>query len=401
MPVGAPELEWAMTISAALRAYVAVAQQRGLPVAIWRRPGGDRFEGVVSLSPMTVQPVFADGRARAGFVLSRFGEPVAGDADMMIADVVISGDDVRFVVDGSALQETPASAEQAQLAEDVTGASASGPVQAGHGATPPAQTGKDAYAALIRNAVAAIEAGNFVKVVTSRAEARDLPVDYDLLVLAERLAARYPAAFVSLVVRPGQDAWLVATPETLMSLRDGMVRTMALAGTQAAPGDVDLRAVTWTDKFIEEQALVSHYIRRAFADCGIADYREAGPRTMRAANLVHLRSEFEADVSAATGARLLAALHPTAAVCGQPKAPATAFLRNHEGYDRSCYTGYLGPVDIDGGSDLYVNLRTSQIIGDKIYLYVGGGIVGDSDPEAEWQETVEKTKTIGAVLAAD
>ena len=48
--------------------------------------------------------------------------------------------------------------------------------------------------------------------------------------------------------------------------------------------------------------------------------------------------------------------------------------------------------------DLYVNLRTAQIIGDTAYLYVGGGIVGDSRPEVEWEETVQKTRTVGSIL---
>jgi isochorismate synthase len=82
-----------------------------------------------------------------------------------------------------------------------------------------------------------------------------------------------------------------------------------------------------------------------------------------------------------------------------PKQPALEFLAQHEGYQRGYYTGYLGPVNVDGTTHLFVNLRTAQIIGANAYLYVGGGLVSSSDPELEWQETVEKTKTVGSVLA--
>lgn len=390
-----------MSVSSVLRRFVIAAQQAGGPVAVWRRPNGDRFEAAASLAPMTPQPLFDGDGPRPGFVLSQFDEPAAGTAALLRADAVITGDVVRFVDSDGRLGDAAVTPAQKQLLAAAEAADVATRVRAGRGAVAPAQTDRAGYAVLVGKAVAAIGEGRFSKVVTSRAEQRALPAGADLLALAERLATRYPAAFVALVLRPGQDAWLVATPETLLSQRGGEVRTMALAGTQAVADDVDLRSVSWTDKFIEEQALVSHYIRRAFTDAGIADYRESGPRTVRAANLAHLRTEFVSTAAPEISAKLLANLHPTAAVCGQPKAPAVAFLREHEGYDRSCYTGFLGPVDIDGGSDLYVNLRTSQIIGDDIYLYVGGGIVGDSDPEAEWQETVEKTKTIGAVLTAD
>jgi len=390
-----------VSVSSVLRRFVIAAQQAGGPVAVWRRPNGDRFEAAASLAPMTPQPLFDGDGPRPGFVLSQFDEPAAGTAALLRADAVITGDAVRFVDSRGSLGDAAVTPAQKQLLAAAEAADVATRVRAGRGAVAPAQTDRAGYAVLVGKAVATIGEGRFSKVVTSRAERQALPAGADLLALAERLATRYPAAFVALVLRPGQDAWLVATPETLLSQRGGEVRTMALAGTQAVADDVDLRSVSWTDKFIEEQALVSHYIRRAFADAGIADYRESGPRTVRAANLAHLRTEFVSAAAPEISAKLLANLHPTAAVCGQPKAPAVAFLREHEGYDRSCYTGFLGPVDIDGGSDLYVNLRTSQIIGDDIYLYVGGGIVGDSDPEAEWQETVEKTKTIGVVLTAD
>ncbi|MDT8267139.1 chorismate-binding protein, partial [Roseomonas sp. DSM 102946] len=58
----------------------------------------------------------------------------------------------------------------------------------------------------------------------------------------------------------------------------------------------------------------------------------------------------------------------------------------------------LGPRGFDGETNLYVNLRSARVDASNIYLHVGGGIVEASDPELEWQETVEKTKTIARVL---
>ena len=148
---------------------------------------------------------------------------------------------------------------------------------------------------------------------------------------------------------------------------------------------------------------VAAYIRRSLDAAGLKAFDEKGPRTVAAANLVHLRSDFFVELASGDKALLgdlLDRLNPTSAVLGMPKQPALDFLTAHEGYDRDYYTGFLGPVGFDGGTDLYVNLRTSQIIGDTAYLYVGGGIVAQSQPDVEWEETVQKTKTVGTILNA-
>ncbi|MDA0224956.1 MAG: chorismate-binding protein, partial [Proteobacteria bacterium] len=195
-----------------------------------------------------------------------------------------------------------------------------------------------------------------------------------------------------------------ATPETLIGWSaEGRLNTMALAGTQPMPANGSADDVHWADKFIEEQAHVCRYIRSAFNVCGIDAIQESRPHTVVAGNLMHLRSEFVARIDpqrADLAMAFLAAMHPTSAVCGQPREAALAFLRDNEGYDRSFYCGYIGPVGLDGASHLFVNLRTAQLIGDTAYLYVGGGVVAKSDPQAEWVETVEKLKTVGAVLAS-
>jgi isochorismate synthase len=83
-----------------------------------------------------------------------------------------------------------------------------------------------------------------------------------------------------------------------------------------------------------------------------------------------------------------------------PKDKALAFILQQEGYDRSFYSGYLGPVHIDGQSHLYVNLRCMQLGSDRAYLYVGGGVTADSCPDAEWRETELKAGTLLSVLRA-
>jgi isochorismate synthase len=95
---------------------------------------------------------------------------------------------------------------------------------------------------------------------------------------------------------------------------------------------------------------------------------------------------------------LLKKLHPTPAVGGIPVEEGMRFLAKHENLDRAYYTGFLGPVMGEDQMDLFVNLRCAQMIPKALVLYVGAGITQDSDPEKEWVETHNKSKTLLAAL---
>jgi isochorismate synthase len=213
---------------------------------------------------------------------------------------------------------------------------------------------------------------------------------------------RYPTAFVSLVAIPGIGTWLGASPEQLLTLDDQVLTTMALAGTQRRPEDRPLTAVVWGHKEAAEQEMVSDYVRDFFGRAGITNLEAEGPRTVAAANVVHLQTLFRVQLPEherlALANRVLDELHPTSAVCGMPKHKALAFILDHEGYDRRFYSGFLGPVHMDGRSSLFVNLRCMELDEGFANLYVGGGITADSDPASEWRETEMKAETILSVL---
>jgi isochorismate synthase len=222
------------------------------------------------------------------------------------------------------------------------------------------------------------------------------------MALFRRLCARYPDAFVSLVAVPQIGTWIGASPELLLADDGASLRTMALAGTQALPADRRLSDVAWSPKEIEEQALVGDYIRDFFRQAGIGSLEETGPHTVAAGNVAHLRTSFRVALPEAPrmalANRVLHELHPTSAVCGMPKDKALAFILQNEGYDRSFYSGFLGPMHVGGQSHLYVNLRCMQLMEHTATLYVGGGVTRESDPDAEWRETELKAETLLAVL---
>lgn len=265
-------------------------------------------------------------------------------------------------------------------------------------------TQKESFVQLVNDGIAEIEKGRFEKVVLSRTQVVSLSADFDIGCAFHDLCNLYDNALVSFVSIPDAGSWMGATPELLASVENKKTfRTTALAGTQAYTEGMNLKSVAWTQKDIEEQALVERYIISCFKKIRLREYDEHGPRTVVAGNLLHLKSDFTVDMQATgfpqLGSVMLQLLHPTSAVCGVPLDSSLEFLHQHEGYKRKFYTGYLGPVNFMDSINIFVNLRCLQLVEHKAILYAGAGITQDSVAEKEWEETEWKLNTLLKVLA--
>jgi isochorismate synthase len=261
---------------------------------------------------------------------------------------------------------------------------------------------------MVRQAVVEIERGTFHKVVPARQKLIPLPATFDAIRTFFRLCETYPQAFISIISIPGIGTWIGASPEMLISTfpsENGgkFFRTVALAGTQSIQPNSKLTDAAWRQKEIEEQALVSRYIINCFKKIRLREYEEIGPKTVAAGNLMHLKTTYTVDMDAVNfpdlGSVMLSLLHPTSAVCGMPKVPALDFLLKHEGFDRSFFSGFLGPVNIQDETHVYVNLRCMHLLKEQAVLYAGAGVTADSDPEREWHETEIKLNTLLDVIA--
>lgn len=274
-----------------------------------------------------------------------------------------------------------------------------------------------AEALYVRNVAEAVEAmqrGEFRKVVLSRTKQVQFANAPNAVTLFDKLCQAYPTAFVSAVSIPEKgQIWISATPERLVSIdADGIFRTASLAGTQSAfePDGTPKRPpeAMWSQKEIEEQALVNRYIIECFKKIRLREYIEEGPKTIIAGNLMHLSTFFTVDTQAVRypqlGTVMLRLLHPTAAVCGTPRDVAFRFINRHETHDRELYSGFLGPVNIDtttegAASNLFVHIRCMKLEGRLATLYAGAGLTEDSVPEREWQETEMKCQTLLSVIS--
>lgn len=209
----------------------------------------------------------------------------------------------------------------------------------------------------------------------------------------------YPHQMIYLSV-DGDRIWLGCTPELLLSYdaKEGVGKTMALAGTRPACGP----DVVWDEKNIREQAVVSRWIGEQLIKEGI-DVKMSEAYTTQAGGLEHLRTDIEMQIADVTVAeKVLNILHPTPAVCGQPRAKAMDIISKVEKHDREFYSGFIGYHD-ECGMRIYVNLRCAalDLKTDKAYIFVGGGIMPDSQCDSEYQETEYKATTIKRVLKRD
>ncbi len=236
----------------------------------------------------------------------------------------------------------------------------------------------------------AITSGYLKKLVVARKITKKGKVD--ALKLFTNLLGLYPHAMVYFWRHPKGETWLGASPEKLFSIQSGRLSTMALAGTLPYnPKD----QYHWGDKEKKEQAWVRKTLQ---ADLEILFPTQvvhcSDIFTLRAGNLVHLCNELSVVVQNIDTKTLLNKLHPTPAVGGIPEEEGMRFLAEHENLDRAYYTGFLGPLIEENHMDLFVNLRCAQLIPEGLVLYVGAGIIEDSDPEKEWEETENKAKTL-------
>jgi isochorismate synthase len=239
------------------------------------------------------------------------------------------------------------------------------------------------FLALVRAVRAEIAAGRAEKIVAARRAEVTGRFD-DAAVLA-----RLPDDALRFAFRRGPTTFLGATPERLLTKRGAHVRTEAIAGTSTSGA--------FGAKDRAEHAPVVRAIADALADARV----EVGPVAARAVGeLAHLVTPIVAELAApAHVLDIAAALHPTPAVAGAPRARAVAWIRAHEA-PRGWYTGAVGWIDRTGDGELAVALRCGLVRAERAVLFAGAGIVAGSEPDAEYDETLLKERPMLRALGA-
>ncbi|WP_249020854.1 isochorismate synthase MenF [Conexibacter sp. S30A1] len=268
-----------------------------------------------------------------------------------------------------------------------------------HSPMPPAH-----YEEAVRSAVRRIRAGELQKIVLAREVQVQAPVAHDPAAVLDVLRHGFPECFVYAAGR-GDATFIGATPELLVR-REGMrASTVALAGSTRRSSDPAVddhlgESLLRSDKNRHENLLVAERIARQLKPYAVWVTTAPEPVLVRVANIQHLAAPIRAQLRRPVGVLTLAgALHPTPAVGGEPGIAAQRLIPALEGLDRGWYAGALGWTDTAGDGEFCVTLRCALLRGRDASCYAGCGIVADSDPAAELEETEIKLQALLPVLS--
>ncbi len=351
-------------------------------------PGsGPTLVGGFAFDPLHPRSALWHGFSDGSFVLPRFQLTTHLDAALLTQNMVVYPETDLDAV-GTTLRATP---------PPLPGNSANGTLSVnGHHHTSKVLTesllSPDRWMDTVDHATDTIKANALEKVVLARAIAVTAPHAFDLYHVLSALQSAYPTAYTFAVTR-GDRVFLAATPERLVAVQGGMVHATALAGTTrrgATPAEDAAQgaALLASKKNRYEHAVVVEMLRNALQEACADIHAADTPQLLKLANVQHLYTPVTGRLRHhATLMDLIAKLHPTPAVGGLPSAPALAYIREHEGLDRGWYAAPVGWMDARKEGDFCVALRSGLVEGNTATLFAGCGIVAESDPASELEET--------------
>ena len=246
----------------------------------------------------------------------------------------------------------------------------------------------------------AVRTGELRKVVLARELVVESDRPFDRRGVLRRLAAAFPGCVLAAV-----DGFVCASPETLVARHGDVVRSHPLAGTAPRGGDPATDARLAAGLLASAKDRAEHQVTIDFVHqtllpwCSFLD-EEAEPSVVGVANVQHLGTMVEGQLSdpAPSVLELVEALHPTPAVGGDPRDAAFALIARLETGDRGRYAGPVGWVDGAGNGSWAVGIRSAELTGTTARLWAGVGIVADSDPVAELDETRAKLQAMLGTL---
>ena len=257
---------------------------------------------------------------------------------------------------------------------------------------------RDEVVATVRDRIVARE---FNKVVLARELLLETDQPIDIAAVLRRLNQSFSTAIIFAV-----DGFIGASPELLVSRTEDMVRAHPLAGTAPRSSDPErdreLAAAlnVSTKDQVEHRITIDWLLDNLLPYCSYVD-AEPEPAIITLPNVHHLGTRVEGRLSspAASVLELVAALHPTPAVGGDPQDLALKAIDAVEPGDRGLYAGPVGWVDGVGNGEFAVGLRSGHVRGSTASVWAGVGVVGDSDPVAELAETRAKFQAmLGALV---
>jgi anthranilate synthase component 1 len=224
-----------------------------------------------------------------------------------------------------------------------------------------------------------------------------------------RRLSRANAAPFAAVVRLDHGTIVSSSPERLIEIFDGMISTRPIAGTRPRSSDIDLDLSLARQLCADPKERAEHTMLIDLERNDLGRVCEAGTvevdefMTVESyAHVHHIVSNVRGKLRhGVTAGQAIAAVFPGGTITGCPKLRCMEIIGALEGTPRHAYTGSIGYLNRDGSLDLNILIRTLQIRGTQISFRAGAGIVADSDPRRELEETRAKARGLVAALTGE
>ncbi|QJE72858.1 anthranilate synthase component I [Aerophototrophica crusticola] len=296
-------------------------------------------------------------------------------------------------------------AAKARLAEAL--ADLDGPVPAAHETDwdvsplppPSSNTARQEYHGIVEKAKEYIRAGDIFQVVPS--QRFSVPFTLPAFALYRALRRLNPSPFM-FYLDFGHLAVVGASPEILVRLRDNTVTIRPIAGTRRRGRDAAEDKALAAELLSDPKELAEHLMLLDLGRNDVGRVAQTGTVVVTEkftieyySHVMHIVSNVEGKVDPGfTAVDALVAGFPAGTVSGAPKIRAMEIIDELEKTRRGIYGGCIGYFAANGTMDTCIALRTAVLKDGMMYVQAGGGVVADSDPEAEYQETVNKAKAL-------
>ncbi len=263
---------------------------------------------------------------------------------------------------------------------------------------------RDDFCKNVEKAREYIHAGDIFQVVLSQRFESRFSGDRFMLYRALRMVNPSPYLFY---LDFGDFALVGSSPEVLVQVQDQTVRLLPIAGTRPRGRTMEEDQALEKDLISDPKELAEHIM---LVDLGRNDLsRVCRPDSVRLtrdrvierySHVMHIVSDVSGELAAGkTAVDALENCFPAGTVSGAPKVRAMQIIDEMEATKRGPYAGAVGYFDFSGNMDTCIAIRTMIVTGDTIYIQAGAGIVADSDPDREYDETVNKAKALVEALS--
>lgn len=256
------------------------------------------------------------------------------------------------------------------------------------------------FKASVLSALESIRSNRLSKIVLAHAIDVSSPYPFHRDRSLNNLRRIYPDCYVFSTSNGKGKKFIGASPERLIRIRDRELETDALAGSAprgktAAEDSYFADRLLGSEKERREHRMVIDFIVQRLSNLGLTPQRLPVPELLQLSNIQHLWTPIRGKISSGVNPlQILAELHPTPAVAGDPRDIALKLLRRYEAFDRSVYAAPLGWLDYRGNSEFIVGIRSAIIDSDRARLYAGAGIVAGSNPDKELAEIQLKLQAL-------